>query len=82
LNRQFENARQQLSLTGIPLTEREQKLVEHLRTNPNSFISSSEWASLAGISHDSALRDLNGLVQKKVLQKSNGRGRSTRYFLA
>ena len=82
LNRQFENARQQLSLTGIPLTEREQKLVEHLRTNPNSFISSSEWASLAGISHDSALRDLNGLVQKKVLKKSNGRGRSTRYFLA
>ncbi|MBP5247897.1 MAG: DUF4172 domain-containing protein [Fibrobacter sp.] len=79
LTRQFEITKQQLSISGVPLTEREQKLVEHLRENPE--ISSSEWASLANISHDSALRDLNGLVQKKVLKKSNSRGRSTRYSI-
>jgi len=81
LTDQFENTRQQLSLSGIPLTEREQKLVDYLQENSNSPISSSEWASISHISHDSALRDLNGLVQKNVLQKSNGKGRSTRYFL-
>lgn len=78
---QFEDTKQQLSISGIALSEREQKLVGQLRKNPKHPISSSEWASLAEISHDSALRDLNGLVQKKVLLKSNGRGRSTRYLL-
>ena len=79
LNRLFEITKQQLSISGVALTEREQKLVEHLRNSPDKAISSSEWASISGISHDSALRDLNGLVQKGVLKKSNGRGRSTRY---
>lgn len=78
---QFEDTKQQLSISGIALSEREQKLVGQLRKNPKHPISSSEWASLAEISHDSALRDLNGLVQKKVLLKSSGRGRSTRYLL-
>ena len=78
---QFEDTKQQLSISGIALSEREQKLVGQLRKNPKHPISSSEWAGLAQISHDSALRDLSGLVQKKMLLKSSGRGRSTRYLL-
>lgn len=44
-------------------------------------VSSSEWAALAGISHDSALRDLQDMVQKGVLEKASKGGRGTRYRL-
>lgn len=77
----FEKARQQLFLGNISLTEREQNLVGYLRENPGQKISSTRWAEISKISHDSALRDLNSLVQKGVLAKSNGKGRSTKYEL-
>lgn len=75
----FETARQQLFLGKIPLTKREQNLVGYLRENSREKISSTEWAEISKISHDSALRDLNSLVQKGVLIKSGGKGRSTNY---
>ncbi len=77
----FETARRQLFLGKIPLTEREQNLVESLRKKLGHGISSTEWAELSKVSHDSALRDLNSLVQKGVLVKSGGKGRSTKYEL-
>lgn len=77
----FEKARQQLFLGNISLTEREQNLVGYLRENPGQKISSTRWAEISKISHDSALRDLNSLVQKGVLAKSSGKGRSTKYEL-
>ncbi len=77
----FEKARQQLFLGNISLTEREQNLVGYLRDNPGKKISSTRWAEISKISHDSALRDLNSLIQKGVLAKSSGKGRSTKYEL-
>ncbi len=77
----FEAARQEIFLGKISLTDREQNLVRHLREKPGQKISSSQWAEISKISHDSALRDLNNLVQKGVLIKSSGKGRSTKYGL-
>ena len=43
------------------------------------FITSSNWAKLTGTSSDTAIRDINDLVQKGILQKGPAGGRSTRY---
>lgn len=77
----FETARRQLLLGKIPLTEREQRLAEYFREHPQEKVSSTSWAIVSGISHDSALRDLNRLVEKGVVKKTNGKGRSTKYEL-
>lgn len=81
LQKQFALAKRQLSFSGVAFHEREQALIEDFLKNPEKEISSSEWALNAGISHDSALRDLNDLVQKNILSKSAGKGRNTRYRL-
>ena len=44
-------------------------------------LTSSKWAKIAKCSHDTALRDINDLIEKKVLAKEEGGGRSTSYIL-
>lgn len=83
----FSNAAMSLSIEGVALSEREMRLVKILRRAENSTsgesaeTSSSKWAKLAEISHDSALRDLQDMVQKGVLEKNDKGGRETRYRL-
>jgi len=40
-----------------------------------------KWGKLAKCSHDSATRDIKDLMDKGVLQKDPGAGRSTSYSL-
>ena len=42
---------------------------------------SSKWAKIAKCSPDTALRDINDLVQKDILEKELSGGRSTSYIL-
>jgi Fic family protein len=42
-------------------------------------LSSSKWAKMAKCSSDTAIRDINDLVEKNVLLKEEGGGRSTSY---
>lgn len=44
-------------------------------------LTTSKWAKIANCSHDTALRDINDLIEKKVLAKEEGGGRSSRYVL-
>ena len=44
-------------------------------------LTTSKWAKIAKCSHDTALRDINDLVEKKVLKKEEAGGRSTGYVL-
>lgn len=84
---QFSEAAMSLSIEGIALSDRKMRLLKILRQdngflqNSSVEISSSEWAKLSGISHDSALRDLTDLVEKGILKKTKAKGRSTRYRL-
>ena len=84
---QFSEAAMSLSIEGIALSDRKMRLLKILRQdngflqNSSVEISSSEWAKLSGISHDSALRDLMDLVEKGILKKTKAKGRSTRYRL-
>ena len=44
-------------------------------------LTSSKWAAIAKCSPDTALRDINELMQRGILQKSPAGGRSTSYEL-
>ncbi|MBI5859127.1 MAG: Fic family protein [Sphingobacteriales bacterium] len=44
-------------------------------------LTTSKWARIAKCSHDTALRDITDLLEKKVLIKEEGGGRSTGYVL-
>lgn len=44
-------------------------------------LTSSKWAKTEKCSPDTALRDINGLIDRGVLQKDPGGGRSTSYSL-
>ncbi len=44
-------------------------------------LTSSKWAKLTKVSPDTALRDITDLVQRGILVKDEGGGRSTSYSL-
>jgi len=44
-------------------------------------LTTSKWAKIAKCSHDTALRDINDLIEKKVLAKEDSGGRSSSYVL-
>lgn len=44
-------------------------------------LNTSKWAKIAKCSTDSALRDIQDLVEKGILEKEPGGGRSTSYKL-
>jgi len=44
-------------------------------------LTTSKWAKIAKCSHDTALRDINDLIEKKVLTKEEGGGRNSSYVL-
>jgi Fic family protein len=44
-------------------------------------LTTSKWAKITKSSQDSALRDIQDLIEKKILVKENAGGRSTSYVL-
>jgi len=44
-------------------------------------LTSSKWAKIAKCSKDTAIRDINALIDKNILQKEAAGGRSTNYEL-
>lgn len=69
-------------LSGASLNERQVKVLNRLLDGFDGKLTSSKWAALAKCSPDTALRDINELVQAGVLQRSAAGGRSTSYELA
>ena len=67
---------------GTPLNERQLKLLNRLLDGFEGKLTSSKWAAIAKCSPDTALRDINALLERGVLKKSPGGGRSTGYELA
>jgi Fic family protein len=65
-----------------PLNERQVKLLNQLLDGFEGGLTSSKWAAIAKCSPDTALRDINELLARGVLQKSAAGGRSTSYILA
>ncbi|MFT3677714.1 MAG: Fic family protein [Chitinophagaceae bacterium] len=67
---------------GTPLNERQQALLNKLLDGFAGKLTSSKWAKIAKTSQDTALRDIQDLVNKNMLVKDNAGGRSTGYLLA
>ncbi|MCG5513627.1 Fic family protein [Ectothiorhodospira shaposhnikovii] len=66
---------------ATPLNERQAKLLNRLLDGFEGKLTSSKWAAIAKCSPDTALRDINDLLARGVLRKSNAGGRSTSYEL-
>ncbi|PBQ34983.1 cell filamentation protein Fic [Sphingobacteriaceae bacterium] len=65
--------------TGI--NERQRLMINKLFEGFNGNLTSTKWAKIAKCSTDTALRDVNDLIKKKILKKEEGGGRSTSYIL-
>lgn len=66
---------------GMSLNERQIKLINRLLDGFEGKLTSSKWAAIAKCSPDSALRDINDLIERGVLKKAGAGGRSTSYEL-
>jgi Fic family protein len=65
----------------VEFNERQRKIVNQLLNGFEGKLTSSKWARLTKCSHDTALRDIDDLIRKKVLVKDFAGGRSTSYSL-
>lgn len=70
------------ALAGQTLSERQAKVVNRLLDGFEGKLTTSKWAALTKASTDTALRDITDLVERGILTKDEGGGRSTSYLLA
>lgn len=63
------------------LNERQNKVLNKLLDGFEGKLNSAKWAKIAKCSKDSAIRDINDLIEKNILQKEMEGGRSTNYTL-
>lgn len=63
------------------INERQKKLINKLLDDFNGKLTSSKWAKIAKCSKDTAIRDINDLIEKEILRKEIAGGRSTNYEL-
>jgi Fic family protein len=93
LDRAFDGAEKTLAIvlrqaefckrhSATPLNERQRDIVNRLLDGFDGNLTSSKWAIIEKCSADTALRDITDLLQRGLLQKNEGGGRSTSYSLA
>lgn len=93
LSRAFDGAQQTLSSVlskarfwerfgDIPMNDRQRNMVNRLLNGFEGKLNSSKWAKITKVSSDTALRDIQDLVEREVLIRDEGGGRSTSYCLA
>ncbi len=68
--------------SASPLNDRQRNMLNKLLDGFDGKLTSSKWAKITKASQDSAVRDINDLVQRGILMKEPGGGRSTSYMLA
>lgn len=61
--------------------DRQRCMINHFLNNHSETLSSSKWAKLTKCSQDTALRDINELLERSILIKEEAGGRSTNYRL-
>ena len=66
---------------ATPMNDRQIRLLNRLLDGFEGKLTSSKWAAIARCSQDTALRDITELLERGVLKKSEGSGRSTGYEL-
>jgi Fic family protein len=69
-------------LHDLPLNERQRLVINRLLEGFEGKLTTSKWAALTKSSNDTALRDIQQLVERGVLVRNPAGGRSTSYSLA
>ena len=67
--------------TGEMFNERQRNIINRLLDGMEGKLNTSKWAKLSKCSQDTALRDINDLLERKILMKDSAGGRSTSYQL-
>jgi Fic family protein len=70
------------SARSIAINERQRAVLNRLLDGFEGKLNTSKWSKLTKVSTDTALRDIADLVDKGLLRKDLGGGRSTSYSLA
>jgi Fic family protein len=68
--------------SAAPLNGRQRDIINRLLDGFDGKLTSSKWATIEKCSSDTALRDIGDLVERGLLKKDQGGGRSTSYSLA
>jgi Fic family protein len=62
--------------------ERQKMIINRLLDGFEGKLTTERWAKLAKTSHDTALRDIQDLIEKRILKQDKAGGRSTAYALS
>ncbi|MBD3335182.1 MAG: DUF4172 domain-containing protein [Candidatus Eisenbacteria bacterium] len=65
-----------------PVNERQRRIINQMLDDFQGHLTTSKYARLANCSNDTALRDIRELLERGILVKNPGGGRSTSYRLA
>ncbi len=63
------------------INDRQKKMINKLLDGFDGKLTSIKWAKISKCSKDTAIRDINDLISKEILQKESSGGRSTSYIL-
>lgn len=69
------------SLAGETFNDRQQLMLNRLLNGFEGKLTSSKWAMVTKTSQDTASRDIDDLIKRRILVKDPGGGRSTSYSL-
>jgi Fic family protein len=78
----IDKARYWEKLRDVPLNDRQRLVIKKLLEGFEGKLTTSKWAALTKSSSDTALRDIQQLVERGVLVRNQAGGRSTSYSLA
>lgn len=70
-----------LQNTKVSINERQRKILNMLMDDFEGVLNTTKWAKIGKCSQDTALRDIQDLIEKRILAKSEQGGRSTSYEL-
>lgn len=66
---------------GTPMNARQTLVLNHVLDGMDGKLTNAKWAAVGKCSADTALRDINDLVERRVLRRLAGEGRNTGYAL-
>jgi Fic family protein len=64
-----------------PVNDRQRTMLNKLLDDFDGKLNTSKWAKITKTSQDTALRDVQDLIEKQILVKDTGGGRSTSYLI-
>lgn len=78
----LQKARFWQAVRDVPINDRQRLVLNRVLDGFEGKLTTSKWAKIAKCSSDTALRDILDLVERGVLVRNPGAGRSTSYSLA